>query len=1164
MSMKRTILPAAAVFWMLPYLMAVPSLLAAGGENLLKVPDFEIDPGAQKIVSSIKKGRLVRFYSNPEQGYYMNVSDNKRTSSRRHFTALFDADSGFRTGRYSLKIDTTGIKDSLYRVNINSFPALDYSPNTTYEFTCRLKSSRQESQVRLYIIYEPDDNKPRYKYQDVTVGKKWKKFTIQLSSDSFNRAKRSHTRIELKTPDSVLWIDGLELKKTGADESDTSAHAGKDSETALYTDSSRKKFNNNWYFLSPLYTDDYDENSLRNGMIPKSAALVNLPYGWNDIENVPSEYRDVYPVMLDEPNGIGWYFKVLSEPLPQGAMSLKFEGISASCQVWLNGKLVKTNLGAYTPFEAPLTNLRRDGSDILAVKVIDKTSLELLPEIENPGPFSKSRRYKRWPIPMGTGASLIAGGIWRDVWLVQRRVSWMQTPDISSSLTKIQVSPVLHGDSSNTEVICELFDADGKKVAESASKEQNPIVLRPKKPKPWHPRTPYLYKLRTSLSRSGEILQVIEQPVSFFDISIRNSEFYINQVPYFLRGQNGPPHTLVPQDREYIRSYIGKLKELGVEIIRFHTAPPTHAWLDECDRQGIMVILESAIYGSIGCYPFDREEFLENAEKEMLAVVAEYKRHPSIVMWCLGNEMIVSSERDIGLAPQFTAVMQRWSSALRQIDDRPIVANSGGDGTEFVHQIAGDVDDRHQYGGWYVETLRDLRNLEPYVRKNDMLAQPYINVESVAAYTGPDGRFLQDYRQRRVTAQRLAPLFHNSPQRSLSLQAFILKEYAEAIWRFRRDDTTVSGYIPFGQYTWFFDPFGNGKTALGEKPIWKMYRKVMAPVHVQLECWSRHLYTDDVLRGTVRLNHEDVLLPRTLPVTIRMKFKGTETVIFETKTTVKYHDSVEIPVKLPVSVRSAGKKELELKVFYNGVCIAENEIGLRFFEPLKKDKQLRVNVYDPAGLLGGLEKLVDCRFIEELSAIDFSDVNVPLVLGPFSFDRQVTGYKQTLADFCQRGGKLIILEQNPDKYTKDLLDMGIRVQRQTAPYWSPWARNLVRHSDRADIVIPEHPVFQGIEQDDLEWWNEDTFVANAYLFPLKFGKDDIVLSHIGNGLAKTELMPVEHPQLDMSYSPLMIEKRIGKGTVLFCQLLVGSKFETEPAAKKMLLNMIRDSAMPLR
>ena len=80
------------------------------------------------------------------------------------------------------------------------------------------------------------------------------------------------------------------------------------------------------------------------------------------------------------------------------------------------------------------------------------------------------------------------------------------------------------------------------------------------------------------------------------------------------------------------------VKAQGVEISRFHTEPPAHEWLDECDRQGIMVILEMPLHGSFGCYSYGSHEFCENALSETLNIVKEYRRHPSIVLWSMGNE----------------------------------------------------------------------------------------------------------------------------------------------------------------------------------------------------------------------------------------------------------------------------------------------------------------------------------------------------------------------------------------------------------------------------------------------------------------------------------------------------------------------------------------------
>ncbi len=904
----------------------------------------------------------------------------------------------------------------------------------------------------------------------------------------------------------------------------------------MYSDSTLIPYNNGWFFTAP----DQPGGGLTE--IPPAAVPVKLPHAWNEIG---WSYENLKP---DEPGGSGYYYKRL-EKLSNESLAIKFEGVAAGCDIYLNGKRIGGNIGAYKPFTVNLDGVRRDGNDLLVIKVTDKRALPMLDPADAGGEFQVSPRYSNWAIPMGS--SMNAGGIWRNVWLVSSPDCRMTGLKLRSGRNELQVTPEFSRDFTGR-ICCVLLDAAGNNVAEGSG--DGMATLSVPDAAMWHPRHPALYTLRCELENGSNSGQEIEQQAAFFDFTIRNSEFYVNGKPYFLRGQNGPPHANIAHDRDYIRKYVAAVKAQGVEISRFHTEPPSHAWLDECDRQGVMVIFEMAIHGAVGCYAFDNPEFLRNAEAEILALIEEYRRHPSIVMWCLGNEMIVSCERDAGLAPRLFAILNKWIDKIRPLDPRPVIANSGGDGADQCHISAGDVDDMHQYGGWYVETLRDLRRYKEFTMKNEMLFMPAIVTESVAAYTDNDGCFFVkhgDARQMKVVSQRLGRQ-EATPEASLSLQAFILKEYAEQMWRLRRQDSNLAGYIPFGQYTWFSNPFDSGPDGLKPKPVWDMYRKVMSPLHVQLECWDRHCIDGKRLKARLLLCHEDILLPEQAELQAVIS-QGTE-VLYSGSHSVCYHDNCSCELQL---TPGCSESRLEVKVFRNGKCVAENYLDLEFYPESAVEEKPACHIYDPAGKLDGLRQYAEAITSDGSAPCS---IDVPLLIGPYGYDLHIASKTDELMEWCSRGGTLIVLEQNPSWITREMFKSGIGAARQTQPHWSRWAGNMVRHIDRADLNNTEHYAFTGLKEKDFSWWNGDSFVANSCLTISRINDYDRVLMSAGNGLGDDELMPVTHPQIAPGVSTIMLEKKTGLGKIIFCQALAGTKFDEEPVAARMIMNLIAGSA----
>ena len=72
--------------------------------------------------------------------------------------------------------------------------------------------------------------------------------------------------------------------------------------------------------------------------------------------------------------GVGWYRKDFSLPDASRALewAVRFESVNYRSRVWLNGKRVGSNRGAYIPFEFRLDGLKRRGTNRLVIRVDSK------------------------------------------------------------------------------------------------------------------------------------------------------------------------------------------------------------------------------------------------------------------------------------------------------------------------------------------------------------------------------------------------------------------------------------------------------------------------------------------------------------------------------------------------------------------------------------------------------------------------------------------------------------------------------------------------------------------------------------------------------------------------------------------------------------------------
>ena len=87
----------------------------------------------------------------------------------------------------------------------------------------------------------------------------------------------------------------------------------------------------------------------------------------------------------------------------------------------------------------------------------------------------------------------------------------------------------------------------------------------------------------------------------------------------------------MPRDFEYYREIILKRRNLGFNFVRFHTYLPTEAFFDATDALGMLVHVESPNF-----VPLD----------EYRAIVAFARRHPSVVIYCTGNETMIDGQAE--------------------------------------------------------------------------------------------------------------------------------------------------------------------------------------------------------------------------------------------------------------------------------------------------------------------------------------------------------------------------------------------------------------------------------------------------------------------------------------------------------------------------------------
>ncbi len=118
--------------------------------------------------------------------------------------------------------------------------------------------------------------------------------------------------------------------------------------------------------------------------------------------------------------------------------------------------------------------------------------------------------------------------------------------------------------------------------------------------------------------------------------------FVINGHPLFIRGANWVPVDALPgrARREDYGQLLSLAKEAGINMLRVWGGGlrEKQAFYDLCDELGLLVWQEfpfACVF--FGHFP-RHESFLNLARGECTAIVRQLRNHPSLVLWCGGNE----------------------------------------------------------------------------------------------------------------------------------------------------------------------------------------------------------------------------------------------------------------------------------------------------------------------------------------------------------------------------------------------------------------------------------------------------------------------------------------------------------------------------------------------
>ena len=396
----------------------------------------------------------------------------------------------------------------------------------------------------------------------------------------------------------------------------------------------KQLFDNDWKFLlgdSPAASSiNFDDKSWRN---------LDLPHDWSiegtlDTNNPMGNDGGYFPA------GIGWYRKTFDVPESWKGkrISIYFEGVYMNSEVFINGKSLGVHPYGYTTFSYNLTpNLNFGGNNILSVKV-----------------DNSSQKNCRW---------YSGSGIYRHVWIVVTDpihvAQWgvtIGTPDVSPEKATVQIKTKVKNETNLPQSIMlktQLLGENAKKSGANQltlelpanSEKEIEQAVQVSKPLLWTPENPHLYQAQVQIFKGKEIVDDTKTNFGIRSIKFTTENgFQLNGKSIKLNGgcvhhDNGCLGAAAFDRAEERR--IELLKSAGFNAIRTSHNPPSEAFLEACDRLGMLVIDESFDGWKEKKNDFDYAIYFDAWwQRDVEAMVQRDRNHPSIIMWSIGNEII--------------------------------------------------------------------------------------------------------------------------------------------------------------------------------------------------------------------------------------------------------------------------------------------------------------------------------------------------------------------------------------------------------------------------------------------------------------------------------------------------------------------------------------------
>ncbi len=308
---------------------------------------------------------------------------------------------------------------------------------------------------------------------------------------------------------------------------------------------------------------------------------------------------------------------------------LHFAGVSSKAEVYLNGKLLGKHSGGFTPFQFEVSDVLREGENVVVVRVDNIRTTDGIPALD----------FDWWNY----------GGITRDVDLISTPKTFIEDYWVrleKGSQKRLLVDVELNGEQkANKKIEVSIPEAKIKKVLTTDENGKASIAFDAKLSL-WSPDSPKLYDVEV---KCGD--EAVGDRIGFRTIEVKGADILLNGEPIFLRGINiheeiarDMRRSIDKHDAEFL---IGQAEDLGCNFIRLSHYPHNEYMVKLAEERGMMMWEEIPVWQNIA---FKDKKVCDNMESMLEEMVKRDKNRCGIIMWSVSNETFPYKERNEFLA----------------------------------------------------------------------------------------------------------------------------------------------------------------------------------------------------------------------------------------------------------------------------------------------------------------------------------------------------------------------------------------------------------------------------------------------------------------------------------------------------------------------------------